>query len=387
MKPSLRMAPSGQERAIFTKLNQTRGEALLNDLIAEPEVHRSATASRLITIGLACLVNGLTVALLVLGVALLLGPTLGYIILGILCLLITIPLRPRLGRAPRRVLDRTQAASLYRLADDIADKLGARPIHAIVLVSDFQADAVRLGLLRRRYLFLGAPLIGVLSPLERVALLGHELGPAHASDPRNTPFVGTAIRSLDTWSALTAPAGSAEQLPGAYPRRFRRFGDGGYFGALVVNVFMFIPSMLSRGMSRLMMRSVWSDTQRSIYLSDDQAALIAGTEAALGMLDGLRFAALYGQLLDEAEGSGTTVGLFESFEAQVTKSRAPTQGAPVKTKTSAIGAIPTLEWRERFLRSRSHPVVKALGYDESAQIDSELAPITAEVERRIGLDG
>ncbi len=90
-------------------------------------------------------------------------------------------LRARLTPPDGVRLGETQAPELWRLVRDVADALGTRLPDEICLVAVVNAmvweDAGRVGLRRgRRYLYLGVPLLNVLTVAQVRAIVAHELG-------------------------------------------------------------------------------------------------------------------------------------------------------------------------------------------------------------------
>jgi heat shock protein HtpX len=124
---------------------------------------------------------------------------------GVFLLMLAAVLRPRFGRLSRYAepVTREQAPTLFRVIDEVAQTLGTPRPHIVLVDETFNAWARLVGLRSRRVVNLGLPLLGVLSPQERVALIGHELG----------HFVnGDARRGLLTQLPLTVFAHLADVL-------------------------------------------------------------------------------------------------------------------------------------------------------------------------------
>src|SRR5262245_20961627 len=102
-------------------------------------------------------------------------------IAGGLLLAFAVMFRPRIGSARKvlkevDVLAEDQAPELFRLVRRIAEVVGAPMPHKIAIDARFNASAGTMGPTRRRIMVLGLPLLAVLRPQERVALIGHEVG-------------------------------------------------------------------------------------------------------------------------------------------------------------------------------------------------------------------
>ena len=139
-----------------------------------------------------------------------------------------------------------------------------------IVVVDAQANAsvTHLGL-RRRMLTLGLPLWEVLTPQQRIALLGHELGHFTHGDTRHGMVVGTAYRSLTTWHYYLSPI----QQPTLVEA--------------LVNLLYVVPRALIGGLVLLLDLLTSSSARRSEYLADAAAARAGSTEAAVGLMDRL----------------------------------------------------------------------------------------------------
>jgi Zn-dependent protease with chaperone function len=200
------------------------------------------------------------------------------IALGVVLLLFAALLWPRFGRPDRYAepLTRDEAPTLFRLIDDVAQALGTPRPHVVTVDDSFNASAAAYGLRRRRVVCLGLPLLGVLSPQERVALVGHELGHFVNGDIRRGPLTGMPLRALAELVAVLDPG---------------RRRSGGSFIAMLADLAM-------RPVLAVLRFLVWCgyvglrwigerDSQRAEYLADQLSARAAGTDAAVRLLDAL----------------------------------------------------------------------------------------------------
>ena len=95
----------------------------------------------------------------------------------------------------------------------MAAEIGARGVDTIVVEPDVNAAVTTYGP-RRRVLHLGLGLWAVLTPRQKVALLGHELGHFANGDIRHGVVVGSALHTLRLWVVVLLARGSATGVPG-----------------------------------------------------------------------------------------------------------------------------------------------------------------------------
>ncbi|MET9787169.1 M48 family metallopeptidase [Streptomyces canus] len=220
---------------------------------------------------LALAVHGLTVVLAAVG---LWGLVRGWgglgMAFGLFLLALAWSLRPRPNRLSDddRVLLRGDAPELFALVDEVAAALGTRGVDAVVVDVEANASVTHLGL-RRRLLTLGLPLWEVLSPQQRIALLGHELGHFTHGDTRHGMVVGTAFRSLSTWLYYVQPMPNPNVVQA------------------VTNLACVPLRLLITAVVALLDLVTARASQRGEYLADGAAARTGSTEGAVGLMDRL----------------------------------------------------------------------------------------------------
>src|SRR5262249_42469017 len=112
-------------------------------------------------------------------------------------------MRPKPGKMPvKDFVSRKDFPALYGLANEIALKLGGRPINHIIVNEDFNAAYGVIGWRRVPVLWSGLPLWIALRPQERIALLGHEAAHGMNGDATRSFIVGSAFMALDEWLGL-----------------------------------------------------------------------------------------------------------------------------------------------------------------------------------------
>ena len=282
-------------------------------------------------------------------------------------------MRPRLGKVPSDdVVSRSRAPALYALADDVAAHLGTRGADRIVIDSDWNASWHVAGIRQVRVLSLGLPLLAVLGPQDRVALVAHELAHARNGDARRGLVVGSAWRALAELYGVLAPDQDAQGWES------------------VMNPVFWVVSRPIYALLLLHARLTAHDAQRGEYVADARAAETAGTDAAVRLAETL---------------------LLESVVRSVIKRSAQARASDVDGLLSDLEhAVRTVPDRERERRRRVarlerssldvfHPPIAAriavlesgpnrkasvaLTAPDSARIDAELRPLQATLARRM----
>ncbi|GAA2595107.1 hypothetical protein GCM10010424_50610 [Streptomyces lienomycini] len=253
-------------------LARRHGEQLVAEMRSGRDTRPRRDASALTATVLALAVNGITLAFAVGGVWVVVDGWGGArMVVGLVLLVLAWAFAPRVRRLPddRPVLLRGDAPELFELVDEVAREVGTRSVHAIVVDGSLNAAVTTYGLRDRRLLMLGMPLWEVLTPEERIALLGHELAHYANGDTRNGLVVGAASRTLSVWHHLLQPLPNSTGLEG------------------LVNALYVVPRMLVGGLLVLLARLTSRAGIRAEYLADRLAARTASTQAAVGLMDRL----------------------------------------------------------------------------------------------------
>ena len=367
-------------------LARRHGEQLLAEMldgsVGRPRRDVSAVAATV----LALAVHAVTVVLAVGGLwcVVALGGGIG-VVAGVVLLALTWLLAPRPGRLPegRPVLLRADAPELFALVDEVAGAVGTRSVDAIVVDGSINAAVTSYGIRGRRLLVLGMPLWEILTPEERIALLGHELAHYANGDIRNGLVVGSAVRSLTVWHHIVQPHPHATGLE------------------MIVNALYVLPRLLIGGWLILLIRLTSRAGMRAEYLADRLAARTASTPAAAGLMDRL--------LITEA------LGVWLRTEANRAALRGPRStrhatdraGELWERLTAYAASIPEHEYerqrragarrghqvdtthppthlrRTSLLAGQSEPAAVTLQAHRSDMIAAELAAPRTEVARRL----
>ena len=169
-------------------------------------------------------------------------------------------------------LDRRSAPTLFGLVEDVAAATGA-PVPTTILVrSDFNAYATRVGWRRERVMTIGAALWVAESPQGRIATIAHELGHFAHGDLGQLTWVTAAEKTLLHWYDI-----AGGHAVGVY-----------YSDERFVEHYLLAPlRWLIVGYLFLICWVEAPSSQRQEYLSDLDSAVAAGTDAAVHSLDTL----------------------------------------------------------------------------------------------------
>jgi heat shock protein HtpX len=304
------------------------------------------------------------------------------IIPGIGCVALAVLLRPELGRPDpyADVLTRDQAPTLFALLDRVAAEVGAKMPHLIIVSTEFNASAGAVGLRRRRVLTLGLPMWLALSPQQRVAVLGHEFGHFVNGDVRRGPLTQVAFSGFGKLAMVTAPPG--------YTRV-----DG--LVQLLANLMtQLVLSIVSRTfylahlvVVLLGLRSI----QRAEYHADALAARLAGTEAAVSLLDLLAAGRGVASTMRVAARNGDELAAVRTRAgaawAQIAPQRSWRRQLSTREEASLFSSHPPTGLRARMLESSPwQPAAITMTEAESDRIDAELNPLYLRRRRDIGIE-
>jgi len=367
----------------WRQISTALSDRLFNELHSDPldrSAHRTARASISLALAyaLATLVHSLSLALLALGVWVLWRPwtNLFAVIGAFAAVLLAWAVRPKLSQPPEHVVSRDEAPTLYLLADRLAGAMRTDPPHGIAISADFNASYGRYGWRRRPYVELGLPLLLVLEPRQRAAVLAHELSHGANGDPMRSLYLHQAVDTVATWSAVIRPHTLA--------------AAGGLVGLLSIPFELAALALsetllwTAHGIWLLVLR----ESQRAEYLADRLAASVVGTEAMCSALDALHpddavdLAIQRMALNGSEEGLSTllrdTVGQVPDSERERRRRLARRQGWRVDS------SHPPTALRIDMLASRdSIPPSSRLHSYEEEQLDRELATLEPDVKRRL----
>ncbi|MFJ8008185.1 M48 family metalloprotease [Streptomyces fagopyri] len=371
-------------------LARRHGERLLTEVTAGGSLRARRDPASLLAFVIALAVHGATLGLALGGVWWLVRGWGGAgMLLGLFLLAVAWSIRPRTARPPAAgpVLLREDAPELYALVDEVAGVVGTRGVDQVVVDARVNASVLAHGVRGRRLLTLGLPLWEILTPQQRVALLGHELAHYSNGDTRHGLVVSTAYRSLTTWHYYFVPI----TRPSAVE--------------MVTNLLYVVPRLLLQGMLTLLDHLTLRAAQRAEYLADRGAARAASTEAAVGLMDRilvtesaevtLRREANRASLTGPhgaraAEGGAEEIWeRLRAYMASIPEDEYERQRRVGARRGHSVDAThpPTHLRRTCLLAGPSAPAAVVTGEDRERRIAAELAGARATVARRIVRDG
>jgi heat shock protein HtpX len=280
--------------------------------------------------------------------------------------IVLLPLPRRVDRHAHEIT-REQAPTLWRLVDEVADAVGTKRAHRVVVDQAFNAYVHGYGW-RRRVVGLGVPLWGSLGPQQRVALLGHEFGQYVNGDIRRGPITGLAFSTLYRLSRVLRPS----RAPGVRRSLVQ------LIVRLVEHLLLGTLSSLCRlGQMGIIMIGL-RGTQRAEYYADDIAARTAGTDGAVRLLDVLTNRNAHTMLVRMAARQRRPVADWQRLAADTAAELRPTLLArrqlTHRTEAAIFASHPPNGMRASLVQSRpGHTARVVLSAADSARIDDELA--------------
>ncbi|MFE3638030.1 M48 family metallopeptidase [Streptomyces sp. NPDC059168] len=366
------------------------GQRLLAEMLSGQALRPRRDASAVAATALALIVHGVTLALAVGGVWCVVAGWGGVgVVAGVVLLVLFWALAPRVRRPPedRPVLFRADAPELFALVDEVARAVGTRSVHAVAVDGSINAHVMTYGARGRRLLVLGMPLWEVLTPEERIALLGHELAHYANGDTRNGLVVGTAVRTLALWHHTLQPLPDPSGIE------------------LAVNALYVLPRLLVRGLLVLLVRLTSRAGTRAEYLADRLAARTASTQATVGLMDRLLNTHSLAVLL-RSEANRAALGgsrsareakaradelwaLLTAFAASIPEHEYERQRRAGARRGHQVDAThpPTHLRRACLLAGEPLPAAVVPQHHRSERIATELAAARTDVARRLLRDG
>jgi Zn-dependent protease with chaperone function len=366
--PPTHEPPSGRFGQLARELGRRGGERMARQLLAAPDLEPRLTPAKLVAYLVAAFMHVLTVALIAGGIA---AIVLEYtqpisILIGVAMIGVGYVIRPRINQlgAPGQALDPERAPALHALVAEVAAALDRPPPDEIFVSSEFTAAWTIVGLKRRRVLILGIPLLAILEPRERVAVIAHEIGHDRNGDMRRGLLVGSAVHGLDWLSALLHPfhghdLDSIEWMTNALL----------WLASRPVDAVLWIEA-------RLMLR----DSQRAEYLADALAARVAGSDAMIALHERLLLrstVALTVQHAAHEDAENVLERLQIAVQLVPDRERERRRRVTRLESTRLEATHPPSGMRVALLEGRAAAEPRVVLSEEgSRRIDAELAPLT-----------
>ncbi|CAM5337280.1 Protease HtpX [Streptomyces avidinii] len=388
--PSAPDPERGRVAAFRRRLARVHGEQLAAEIGrgGGPGGPVALDASTVLAYGMSLAVHGVTAALVVVAGLLIVGGWHTGIqpVLGLLILVVVAALLPRPGRLPKHapVLHRADAPRLFELIDEVGAAVGTPGVHTVVVDPVANAAVTTYGLRGRRVLYLGLGLWEILSPQERVALLGHELGHFANGDVRSGAVTHGALRSLHHWYGFLVPPDPDDLIE------------------WLAYVLLFTPRWAVYGMIHLLDGLTMRASQRAEYRADAGAARAGSTEAAVALMDRMLLCdAVKPQLLRESVAAQTRGGAAgraarDAAEQGLWERLGERMGSVPEHESERLRRVsarrghsvddthPPTHLRRRCLASAgAHPARVVCDASRTEAVAAELAPARAELARRV----
>ena len=296
---------------------------------------------------------------------------------GLVCAGLAWVLRPRVLEMPQDIVPQEHMPTLYRMTSEIARKLDAPPVDAIVVDEEFNAAFGRAGWRGRKVLYVGLPLLAILDDQEKLALIGHELAHSVNGDPRRGFFVGTAVASLVEWYAILHPGDV-----------FDTHGEPLGFLMIPFNVVMLGLAKIVWLAAYALSQFLWRNSQRAEYLADYLATQVSGTGSMMSMLRKLHLGRTFTLVVQNIGLSRRQQSLFDELRQRV-------QTVPPR-ELERIRRVEQLElsrldvshpptaYRVAFLEAHGveqpQPLFSASDFEK---LEQELAPFEGRIQKKL----
>jgi Zn-dependent protease with chaperone function len=196
------------------------------------------------------------------------------------------------GRAPSGpgVLTATEAPATFAVIAEVADRIGARSPHLLVVQQAYNAAYGVAGWRGRRVMMLGLPLWNVLGDQEKLALLGHELGHDVNRDVRASLPMRTAAAAMRGWARLLHPASLGWHSTPYGVARVTSVGGLVRLAEMMAVGILHVLHAVVRLAGSVVEQVALRMGQPAEYRADLIAADVAGREAAIGLVTKLLLA-------------------------------------------------------------------------------------------------
>jgi len=391
--------PKGRFARAARAIGQRLGDRLFAEIAREPVMARPrraarASASLALAYALATLVHLGSLLMVVTAVMLWIRPwsNLFVAIAAFALPLLAWAVRPRFTPPPQWPLDRAAFPALHTLADRIARALGAQPADGIAVSTELNANFRRAGWRGERHVELGLPLLLLLRPGERTAVVAHELAHGVNGDPLRGQFLYSAVDALFTCETVLRPAAIGES------GREQQLGPFISLLAIPVDLAMLAVSKLFGLLGQGMLLLVYRESQRAEYLADRLAATVAGAASTRSMLQALSLTEAADEAMHRAalaRGLVDLPTLLQDFRRDLPSAEVERWNARSRSEGWRVDAThpPTAMRIDMLARFPEHGGEPLLSEAEEQQLDAELVRLLPDVQREltnhyvVGLNG
>ncbi|PPA70361.1 M48 family metallopeptidase [Jeotgalibacillus proteolyticus] len=366
------------ERA-YLSLGERNGKALLDKMIQQKSEKPSLNVNDVMAYIFASLVHLVSLGLIFLAGYLLAvfyhEPIL--VITAVMLLGVAWVARPRINRLEKEdvVLERSQLPELFGVLDDISDGLHIKRIDGVVLDGQFNAAIGQVGLRKKVILRIGMPLFSIMTPEERLALLGHELGHLANGDLSRGGYIGTAMNTLATWYQVIHPGipsehdevGVLEWISSFFLRGIAFFPKSGYY---------------------LLLYLLYFNSQQAEYYADYAGARVAGGEASKMVLEKLQYHDTYAYSVRKTALSNDKTDLYSFFTHQLDtmpqREKLRLKKINEMEKSKVDETHPPTHYRMNYLESKQmiDPLIE-IDQERAERLDKELASYRKEIQETL----
>lgn len=361
--------------AVYIKIGDRLGRSMFEKMV-ESDSNRGSLVKwdRWAALLLATLIHGLAISSFVLSIYCLFHWKDGTWnkILGVFFLLASWVMRPRVNKLEKgeHLLTRENMPNTFLVLDELAGKVGIKPIHGIVLNGMFNASVMSLGFTGKTVLFIGLPLFAVLTKEERLSLFAHEFGHVANKDLKRSNYIRTALNTLATWFDLIYPEGNMNG-----------------FLSWVSNYFLKFISFIPYGVYYILVHLFWQESQRAEYLADKFEASITGTEVAVSSMHKLLYNDLFDFTVQRTALAKRKSGLIEQFLLQVQALPENEMNRLVRkserNQTRLDITHPPLAFRIKFLEKNKVYATMSISNEKNAAVEKELDYYKSNIESKL----
>jgi Zn-dependent protease with chaperone function len=370
------------------QLGQKLADKLFDDIASHPfdlaaRRRPKRSASLLLAYAIAVAVHGASLVFLAAGLAIVLAPWTNFfvVLLGVVMLMLAWLSIPRRSPPPDDLLSRADFPMLHAVADRLAAAMDAPPIDGIAISKEFSANYRSSGWRGRRYVELGLPLLAVLTPRERVALLAHELSHGANGDPLRGQFLFGAVNTIATWADAIRPLSIGWSADGV---------TGGPIVSIIAIPFELLQLAVSEVLVRIgrgVLLLVLRESQRAEYLADRLAASVSGAGPMRTALE----KTYLGELVEDTvrrhaltDSEAPLLPKVTAAAASLTSEELERLAAESRQASWQVDTThPPTALRVRMLEGHDAQPIFVLSDEEAAALDAELASLTPRIERQL----
>jgi len=362
---------------IYKNMGDKFGKATLNKILESKTIEPTFSWFRLGTFLVSTLIHGFSIFCFFTSIIMIFHwyEHFWYKVIGPILFGISLITRPKVYKLDKneQILPREEFSSLYQLVDDIAIKSGIKKVNGIIINQDYNASITTIGIRRKKILYLGLPLLSVLTKEERIALLGHELGHSANHDLSRSFYVGTAIRTVLNWYLILAPE-----------RPLHHLGLFEEISSIIMKVVAIIPY----GLFLLLVHLSWQDKQRAEYYADLFGAKVGGTEASISLNEKMLYSDIFHFIiLKTAVGPYRTQFFSKLNEAiiEIPQNEVLRRTRIAEMELSRLDVThPPISYRNKFLENNyiKEPLINS-SERLNKKIDDELRTLENEVESKL----